>query len=146
MKTSIFGDQDFVRELNEAGHHGMLPVLMYAGAWILLVSACVLAFLCLYATVRVLISKEYITDGAYRLFFAAVYAVSMAAYISFMMKATYYSSMDFRYVLYLIPVEALMLGLYFGKSGRVFRVAAAVGVLLFSVSSVGVYMTLLCFT
>ncbi len=121
MKTSLFGDENFAYAMAEAGHSGTGAMLMTIFGWLLLISGSVLAAVCFYCTVRVLISGKYIPSPVTRLYIAVLYSVSVFMYISFMFKAPYYSSMDFRYVLYLIPVQALTAGLYIRESGAVER-------------------------
>lgn len=142
MKTSLFGDENFAYAIAEAGHSGFGAGFMTITGWILLLTGTLLAVAGLYATVRVLISGRYIKAPVLRLYLGAVYLVSLLMYISFMIGAPYYSSMDFRYILYLIPLEALMLGLYIDKSGEAFRntVLALIGI--FAVSTAGLYLML----
>ena len=63
-------------------------------------------------------------------------------YVSFMIKAPYYSSMDFRYILYLIPLEALMLGMYIEKSGNLFRRMVWIMTGIFAVTTTALYVML----
>ena len=115
---------------------------MTAAGWILLVSGAVLAVICFYSTIRVLLSEDGPMSATVRIYFAAIYLVSVFMYINFMISASYYSSMDFRYVLYLIPVEALMLGLNADRSGRLFRVVSEATVLIFAAATTAVYLLL----
>ena len=62
--------------------------------------------------------------------------------VSFMIKAPYYSSMDFRYILYLIPLEALMLGMYIEKSGNLFRRMVWIMTGIFAVTTTALYVML----
>ena len=75
-------------------------------------------------------------------YYYAIYGISVAVYIRFMLVSGSYSSMDFRYVLYLIPVEALMAGIW--MKGRNDRLIPALGVLTlaFTVSATAVYLML----
>lgn len=142
MKTSLFGDQDFALALSEAGHGGAGAFVMSVIGWILLLSGSVLAVLAIYATLRVLFSDKYIENAAYRAYFGILYMSSMAVYVKFMLSSGSYSSMDFRYVLYLLPVEALMLGIYASKCGHPFKNAAAGSVAAFVISTAVVYTVL----
>nr|MCR5747977.1 glycosyltransferase family 39 protein [Lachnospiraceae bacterium] len=108
MKSSLFGDQDFAIAMTEAGRGGTGAFMITAAGWILLISGAVLAVICFFATLRVLCTGSYISDGVVRAYLAAIYLVSVIAYVRFMFTSMSYSSMDFRYVLYLIPIEALM--------------------------------------
>ncbi len=142
MKTSLFGDENFSRALTEAGHSGMGATLITGLGWVLLISGAVLAVLCLYFTVRILITDRIIPSKETRAYLATIYAVSLLMYISFIIKSPYYSSMDFRYVLYLIPVEALMAGLYITDCGQIIKRILCMDIVLFSASTVAVYIML----
>ena len=142
MKTSLFGDENFAHAMSEAGHSGTGAAFMTIFGWLLLLSGSLLAVICFCCTVKVLVSCSYIQSAAQRAYFAAIYIVSVIMYISFMVKAAYYSSMDFRYVLYLIPVQALGAGLYMKKAGRVHRRIIAAAILIFSVAVFALYLAL----
>ena len=142
MKTSLFGDENFAHAMAEKGHSGFGAGFMTVMGWILLLSGTMLAIAGLYATVRVLISGKYIGSPVIRLYLGAVYIVSLIMYISFMTGAPYYSSMDFRYILYLIPLESLMLGIYIDKSGKVFRLTVSALTGIFAVSTAVLYVML----
>ncbi|MBR1524611.1 MAG: hypothetical protein IJ641_09185, partial [Lachnospiraceae bacterium] len=102
----------------------------------------ILAALGLYTTVRVLITKAYVESIVIRMYLGTVYLVSVIMYIYFMISAPYYSSMDFRYVLYLVPLEALMLGIYIEKSNAAFRRISLALTGVFAVSAAAVYLLL----
>ena len=142
MKTSLFGDENFSHVLTEAGHGGMGASLIMLFGWILLISGAALAVLCLYFTVRVLITDRIIALRETRAYLAAIYLVSFLMYISFMIKAPYYSSMDFRYVLYLIPIEALMAGLYVTDCGCIIKRILCMDTIIFVASTAAVYIML----
>lgn len=142
MKTSLFGDENFAYVMAEAGHSGFGALFMTAAGWILLLSGTVLAISALYTTVRVLVSGKYIDSPVIRLYLGAIYTVTLIMYVSFMIKAPYYSSMDFRYILYLIPLEALMLGMYIEKSGSLFRRMVWIMTGIFAVTTTALYVML----
>ncbi len=142
MKTSLFGDENFSLALAEAGHSGMGAALMTGLGWLLLISGAALAVLCLYFTVRILISDRIIASKGTRAYIAMIYIVSLLMYISFIIKAPYYSSMDFRYVLYLIPIEALTAGLYVTDCELMTKRILSIDTCIFLVSTVAVYVML----
>ncbi|MBQ9605722.1 MAG: glycosyltransferase family 39 protein [Lachnospiraceae bacterium] len=142
MKTSLFGDENFAYAMAEAGHNGLGANLITAFGWILFISGTILAALGLYTTVRVLITKAYVESIVIRMYLGTIYLVSVIMYIYFMISAPYYSSMDFRYVLYLVPLEALMLGLYIEKSNAAFRRVSLALTGVFAVSAAAVYLLL----
>ncbi len=142
MKYSLFGDENFAQTLAEAGHAGMGYNVMMILGWGLLISAFILACLCLYSTVRVLLTDRYIESGIKRLYIGAIYVVSVIMYVSFMIGSAYSSSMDFRYVLYLIPLEAAMAGLYEGKAGRIFSVVTVSVTVFFAIDTLLLYIFL----
>ena len=142
MKSSLFGDQDIALALSEAGHGGVGATVMSVAGWILLLSGSVLAVLALYATLRVLIGDRYIGNGVFRAYFSILYVLSMVVYVKFMLSSGSYSSMDFRYVLYLLPVEALMLGLYTQGCCSAFRRFAVGVTAVFVLSTTAVYTML----
>ena len=117
MKTSLFGEENFAIALADAGHSGMGSAFMTASGWLLLISGTLLAVLCLYCFIRVIASGKYIESLRTRGFLVVVYVFSLMMYVCFMIKAPYSSSMDFRYVLYLIPVQALGVGKYMESEG-----------------------------
>ena len=121
MKTSLFGDENFALAMSEAGHSGSGAFIMTLWGWILLLSGTLLAFLCFYSSVRVLASDKYLGSITTRTYLAAVYVISLIMYVYFMITAPYYSSMDFRYVLYLIPLQALAAGIYSRSCSSLFR-------------------------
>ena len=141
MKTSLFGDENFAYAVSEAGHSRAGYALISLFGWTVLISGVILAFIALYATIRELISDRDIAADI-RVFIAAVYLTGMYMYISFVFKAPYMSSMDFRYVLYLIVVEALMAGLYLNKGRRVYRMMLLPVAAVFAASSVIEYIML----
>ncbi len=142
MKTSLFGDQDFSLAMSEAGHSGAGAAVMSVTGWILLLSGTLLAVLALYATIRVIFSNKYIGNGVFRAYLGILYVTSMAVYVNFMLSSGSYSSMDFRYVLYLLPVEALMLGIYTSGSGRAFKETVAGSTAVFVFTTAAVYTML----
>lgn len=117
MKTSFFGDENFAHAMAEAGHSGAGAALMTVFGWALFFSGTMLALICLYCFIKVLRSSVFIPALSIRAYLAVLYIVSLMMYVSFMLKAPYSSSMDFRYVIYLIPVQALGAGLYTGGEG-----------------------------
>ncbi len=142
IKTSLFGDQDFAIAMTEAGHGGIGAGLITAFGWGLFLSGVILAILCLRATVHVLCFKYYIARRSERAFLAVVYLISVAVYIRFMLVSGSYSSMDFRYVLYLIPVEALMAGVYMKESRGWYRRVTEAALAVFVLSTAAVYTML----
>lgn len=114
MKTSFFGDENFAHAISEAGHSGAGALYMTLFGWALFLSGTLLAVLCLYCFVRMIASRKFIPALSTRAYLAVLYAFSLLMYVSFMIKAPYSSSMDFRYVLYLLPVQAMGAGLYAG--------------------------------
>lgn len=144
MKTSLFGDENFASAVSEAGHSGSGAFMMTLWGWILLLAGTVLAILCFYSFVMVLASDKYLTSVTTRVYLAAIYAVSLIMYISFMIKAPYYSSMDFRYVIYLIPLQALAAGIYSNSSVGIFRKILLISIGVFS-AAVSVLYTMLGF-
>ncbi len=142
MKTSLFGDENFSLAVSEAGHSGIGALLMNVFGWALLISGSVIAVICFYSTVRVLFGKRYIVSSVVRAYFGAIYLTALLMYVSFMFKAPFSSSMDFRYVIYLIPVEALMLGLYVKDGKKAIRMVSFVTVAAFSLSTILLYVML----
>ena len=142
MKTSLFGDENFAHAVAEAGHSGFGASMITAFGWLLLISGTLLALFALFATARVLFSKKYIPSSLTRAYIGVIYLVSLLMYASFMINAAYYSSMDFRYVLYLIPIEALMTGLCISDSGKAARLAAYILTGVFIASTMAVYLML----
>lgn len=141
MKTSLFGDENFALALSEAGHSRAGYTIMTACGWLLLISGTVLALTAFYATAKVLI-KDRMISGMRGAFIGAVYLCGVAAYISFMFKAPYSSSMDFRYVLYLIPVQALTAGMYSDKGSWAYRITLLSALSVFAISVSLVYIML----
>lgn len=139
IKYSLFGDQNYAYAMAKAGHSGLGAGMMELLGWALFVSGAVLALLCFYSTIRVLFSGSHISSGITRAYIGIIYGVSMIMYISFMIRSSYSSSMDFRYVLYLIPLEAAMGGLFMGSGRRWFRL------LLFACTVVFMICTTLLF-
>ena len=108
----------------------------------MLISGSLVALICFYSTIRVLITKRYIASAVIRAYLGTIYLTALLMYVSFMFKAPFSSSMDFRYVLYLIPVEALMLGLYVRDGRKGIRTVAFITVAVFSLSTVLLYVML----
>ncbi|MCR5774315.1 MAG: glycosyltransferase family 39 protein [Lachnospiraceae bacterium] len=143
LKTSFFGDENFAYEIARTGHSGLGRSVFMGLGWAVFISGAILAVLGIYAVCRVLFSERYIKDPVIRAYLGTVLTVSMIMYISFMFKSPYSSSMDFRYVIYLIPVCAVMMGMYADKGEKWFGVGAAALTVLFAGSSVATYL-LLC--
>ena len=142
MKTSLFGDENFTLAVSEAGHSGVGAFLMTVFGWSVLISGSLVALICFYSTIRVLITKRYIASAVIRAYLGTIYLTALLMYVSFMFKAPFSSSMDFRYVLYLIPVEALMLGLCVRDGRKGIRTVAFITVAVFSLSTVLLYVML----
>ena len=142
MKTSLFGDENFAYVMTEAGHSGAGAAFMTVLGWVLLLSGALLAVLCFYCSVRVMASRRYIPALSVRAYLCAIYIVSVFMYVSFMIKAAYYSSMDFRYVLYLIPVQALGAGMYIRDCGTPEKRILMMTTAVFSIAVFAVYVSL----
>ncbi len=142
MKTSLFGDENFAVAVSEAGHSGTGAIIMTFFGWILLLSGVVLAVICFYCTLRVLVSGKYMSSLITRIYFALIYLISMIMYISFMIKAPYYSSMDFRYVIYLIPIQALGAGIYVKNCSGSMRKVIVFSIGVFAFATIVLYCLL----
>lgn len=142
MKTSLFGDENFAYAMAESGHSGAGTAYMTLFGWVLLFSGIILAIVCFCCTVKVLSSGQYIPSPVIRSYFFFIYLVSMIMYVSFMIKAPYSSSMDFRYVLYLIPIQALTAGLYFERGSKGTKMVLTALTALFFFAAFAVYLML----
>lgn len=111
LKTSIFGETN----LSE-GMPKMIPF-----AWAALITGGVLAILAIAATVIVLLKARCdtptIADGTEIAFWGISWIIPFVFLIEFSFSAPYFSSQDFRYIQYVIVVEALFTGLYLKMSG-----------------------------
>ena len=136
LKTSLFGETDLAADSAK-----MVPF-----AWAALVTAAILAVFALIATVYVCIASAKDKDTE-TLFWGIAYFVPVVFLINLCFSAPYFSSQDFRYIQYVIIIEALFTGLFFklrgsiktlSKTGRIYF-----GVLcIFTVSVIAVYVLL----
>ena len=140
MKTSLTGEFDY------SGVNGYITFF----AWILLISGALLALLCLAATLRVIFAKREENFRIQRIFLGIIYITAMVFYLNLALGIPNFSSQDFRYICYIIVVEALFMGLDLGYGRKApgagvsglyeKTVLAANGV--FCLSGAGVYLLL----
>ena len=82
--------------------------------------------------------KENITETLY---WFISWLVPVVFLINFSLTAPYFSSQDFRYIQYVIVIEAMFLGLY-SKQGRKRELIISCLLVLFCLSSSAVYILL----
>lgn len=132
LKTSLFGDCYLAEE-----HIKMIPF-----AWAALILGAVLAliavFATIYVTVKALRKKENVIETV---FWFLSWLTPVVFLINFSIQAPYFSSQDFRYIQYVIVIEALFLGL-FSKGNKKKEAACFCLTLLFSAASSAVYILL----
>lgn len=108
MKTSLFGETDLSADV----------AYVRPFAWIVFITGIMLAAAAFFATVYVcfhsLKDKKNVTETA---FWGISYVTPVVFLINLSLTAQYFSSQDFRYIQYVIVVEALFTGLYFKNRG-----------------------------
>ena len=108
LKTSLFGETNLSAD----------SVKMVPFAWAALVTAALLAVFALLATIYVCIVAIKEKNTEY-LFWGTAYIVPVVFMINLCFSAPYFSSQDFRYIQYVIIVEALFTGLFFKQRGNI---------------------------
>ncbi len=140
MKTSLTGEFDY------SGVNGYITPF----AWLLLISGTVLALLCLAGTVRAVFRKDEERFKVQRIFLGVIYVTAIVFYLNLAFSIPNFSSQDFRYICYIIVIEALLLGLdmVYNKraSGSVkyglYEKAACAATGIFCMSGAAVYLLL----
>lgn len=100
MKTSLTGEFDY------SGANRYIDCF----SWILLITGAMLAVICLVSTIRVILKT---TDREYRvkeIYIGIIYITAMLFYLNLAFSIPNFSSQDFRYICYIIVIEALLLG------------------------------------
>ena len=140
MKTSLTGEFDY------SGANGYIT----AFAWVLLISAAVLALLCLAATVQVLLKSRGGQLGIQKLYLGILYATALSFYLNLAFSIPNFSSQDFRYICHVVVIEALMLGSVLmnkkapdgAAASGIFEKTTYITALIFCCSSTAVYLLL----
>ncbi|MBO6138299.1 MAG: glycosyltransferase family 39 protein [Lachnospiraceae bacterium] len=100
MKTSLTGEFDYT-----SVNRYITPF-----AWILLAAGTVLALICLAATVRMVLKKIPGRDRIPDIYIGIIYVTALAFYLNLAFGIPNFSSQDFRYICYIIVIEALSFG------------------------------------
>lgn len=106
MKSSLFGEYNY----------GQISTAVTPFAVILFIVSVALAALSLYATVKMIFSKNSMMTFERKLFFGIIYASFVIGYLSFSLGYSNFSAQDFRYAAIAIIIEALFLGLWSDES------------------------------
>ena len=133
MKTSLTGEWNLTQYTT---HQRMITL----GAWILLLSGTLLAVFAVIMTVRVLIDRKKEYDSCFRLFMLVYYVTAVVFYLKLCFSITNFSSEDFRYISYLIVIEAAFAGAGLGSCPRWLRSAVYVLTAIFCIASSGVFV------
>jgi hypothetical protein len=137
LKTSLFDDANLGME---AGGINLF-------AFVLFITALVLAIASLIATVKVLADKKnrYALLPEHKLLFGVLYLTLLISYFSFALGSNNYSAMSFRYIALVIVVESVFLGVFTDactdKHHIRFRLFAAT-LFAFAASSLSAYLLL----
>ncbi|MCR4908198.1 MAG: glycosyltransferase family 39 protein [Lachnospiraceae bacterium] len=137
MKTSLTGEFPFA-----SANGYMVPF-----GWILLISASMLALVCLFATFMVSAGRTELKDGLLRGYYLTAYGTAVIFIINLCFKIPNFSSQDFRYIAHVTALESLYLGLLYQKSEKSGNRKITCGlitvlVLVFTAASSMVYMLL----
>ena len=137
LKTSLVG------EYNYASHVKVTSPF----AWCLLVSGAILMLVTFFLTVYYLFSKHSVLESGVKIFLGVYYVTSMAFYVNLCFNIPNFSSQDFRYIAFLIVIEAIFLSIFFQdkKDGRIFFILkklTAICLITFCFSSTMVYLFL----
>ncbi len=141
LKTSLFGDTSLAR--ND------LPLLT-SFAWLLLFCGAILAVTAFCATIHVLAAAIKRKTGCIvRIYWGITYATAVVFLLRVCFSALYFSSQDFRYIQYVIVIQALFLGLSLQESGcrdhlNLYGRFTAAVLFLFAASVCAVYLLLGC--
>jgi hypothetical protein len=137
LKTSLVGEYNYAS----------LVKITTPFAWFLLVAGAVLMLVTFSATVYYVFSKNFILQSGVKIFLGIYYFTSMAFYVNLCFTIPNFSSQDFRYIAFLIIIEAIFLSIFFQdkKDGKLFFILkklTAICLILFCISSIMVYFLL----
>lgn len=137
LKTSLVGEYNYASLVKST-----TPF-----AWFLLITGAILMLVIFSATVYYLFSKNSVLESGVRIFLGVYYFTSMAFYVNLCFKISNFSSQDFRYIAFLIVIEAVFLSIFFQdkKDGKIFLILkklTAICLIVFCISSAMVYLLL----
>ncbi len=102
FKSALFGEY----------HYDQITPLATPVSAALLIVSVVLAFMALYATYKMLFGRKSTLKIEWKWYLGLAYAVILAGYFGFALSYSNFSAQDFRYAGLVIPIEAILLGIY----------------------------------
>ncbi|MCR5626039.1 MAG: glycosyltransferase family 39 protein [Lachnospiraceae bacterium] len=137
MKTSLTGEFNFALETDY-----VTPF-----ARVLLISGSLLAIIGVLCTVLAVFGKSYIKDKTERVYLGLVYIAAIVFYVNLCLKTPNFSSQDFRYIAYIVAIEALFIGVVLRYNNqnhkhKVFGMFILTTTVVFCVCTSAVYLLL----
>ncbi len=133
MKTSLTGEWNLTQYTTH-------QTLMTLAAWVLLAAGVLLAVSAFIMTIKTITDRDQKMEKGVRLFMILYYITSMIFYMNLCFSITNFSSQDFRYIAYLIIIQAAFLGLGMKNCRKNFRYVIYTATAVFCVASFAVYM------
>lgn len=137
LKTSLFGEYNYANDVK----------MITPFAWVLLIAGGILFLISVVAMILCFTKNKNQISVSLRSFFAVYIISTIAFYVNLCFSAPNFSSQDFRYIAYLVVIEALFTGMMLQAetiSGwqQVMKKGTIIVTLLFTISTIAVYLLL----